>query len=77
MTEQLRHESQGVVATSVESAAHLLGIGVRAAWSLVRTGELKSFRVGKRRLVRVADVEAFAAERVGEKTEAAAEERGE
>jgi excisionase family DNA binding protein len=60
------------VAISVHRVAFLLGVSTRKAWTLVGTGELPSFRVGRRRLVRFADVQRFAAERVGEKAEEAA-----
>jgi len=44
---------------SVEEAAEVLGIGLTLAKELVRTGELRSIKIGRRRLVAWADIEAF------------------
>lgn len=44
---------------SVPEAGQALGIGKRLAWELVYSGELASVRVGRRRLVPVAELERF------------------
>ena len=44
---------------SVTEAADVLGIGVTLAKELIRTGELRSIKIGRRRLVAVADLEIF------------------
>jgi len=51
------------IAVSVPRAARVIGISPSNAWARVKSGELPSFRVGRRRLVRVSDLEAFAAGR--------------
>ncbi len=57
------------VSTSTRGVAAILGISNRKAASLVLSGELASFRIGRRRLVRIADVEEFAARRAREEQE--------
>ena len=44
---------------SVTEAAEVLGIGCTLAKELVRTGELRSFKIGRRRLVALVDLELF------------------
>lgn len=39
------------VAVSVEIATQLLGVGRSTIYELIRTGELRSFKIGARRLV--------------------------
>jgi excisionase family DNA binding protein len=39
------------LAHSPDSAAYRLGISTRAVYTLIATGELKSFKLGKRRLI--------------------------
>lgn len=39
------------VTVSVEQAAHLLGIGRTVTYDLVLSGELRSVKIGRRRLV--------------------------
>lgn len=39
------------LAHSPERAAQRLGISTRAVYSLIATGELRSFKLGKRRLI--------------------------
>jgi excisionase family DNA binding protein len=46
---------------SVPEAAHRLGLGRTKVNELIAAGELPSILVGKRRLLRPADLEAFAA----------------
>lgn len=40
-------------------AAEFLNIGERCAWDLVKSGELASLTIGRRRLVDVNDLNAF------------------
>lgn len=49
----------GRLTFSVEEAADVLGIGLTMAKQLIRTGELRSIKIGRRRLVAWADLEAF------------------
>jgi len=42
-----------------KAAAKLLGISARSLWTLANRGEVRSVRVGRRRLYRPADLEAF------------------
>lgn len=48
---------------SIDDAAHTLGIGRTRLYALMDDGSLPSLHVGKRRMVRRADVEAFIAAR--------------
>lgn len=45
----------------IQAVAVLLGLGLTKTRELTATGELRSVVVGRRRLYRVADVEAFVA----------------
>jgi excisionase family DNA binding protein len=49
----------GSLLLSVRDAARHLGIGRDSAYELVRTGRLRSVEIGRRRLVPVAELEAF------------------
>lgn len=51
-TERLLH--------SIEEAAHLLGIGRSTTYALVRGGQLRSVRIGRRRLIPQEAVEEYA-----------------
>jgi excisionase family DNA binding protein len=44
---------------SVEEAARRLGVGRTVAYGLIRSGELRSHRIGRRRLVSAAAVAEF------------------
>jgi excisionase family DNA binding protein len=44
---------------STAEAAQRLGIGRTLLWRLLQTGELPSMHIGDRRLIAVADLEAF------------------
>ena len=44
---------------TVPEAAALLGIGTTLTKELIRTGELASLKIGSRRLIARADLEAF------------------
>jgi excisionase family DNA binding protein len=59
-------------AVPVPQAAILLGCGIRHTWSLIKTGELPSFKFGRVRRVRVTDIDAYHAKLV----EADREQRG-
>jgi excisionase family DNA binding protein len=50
----------------VEEAAHLLQVGRTTAYDLIRSGRLRSFKVGRRRLVPRDAVEAMISESAGE-----------
>jgi excisionase family DNA binding protein len=47
------------LAVGSKAAAQRLGISERLLWTLGRSGELPHVRIGKRKLFRVADLEAF------------------
>jgi excisionase family DNA binding protein len=50
------------LAYSVQEAGELVGLSRRMLYELMRTGELGSVKVGKRRLIRHADLERFLAQ---------------
>lgn len=58
------------LAVSVVEAARTLGVSRSTIYELL-TGELPSFTIGRRRLVRVSDIEAFLAQRIAVSWEAA------
>ena len=45
------------LAVSVKSMCHLLGIGNTKAWELIRLGRVKTFTIGRKRLVVFASIE--------------------
>ena len=51
------------LAVSVVEAAHALGVSRRHVYTLLETGELKSFTSRRRRLVRVSELERYISER--------------
>jgi len=51
------------IAVDVETAAEMLGISRGALYPLVMAGEVRSFKVGRRRLVPVDSLRAWAAQR--------------
>ncbi len=51
------------LAVSVDEAAHALGVSRRHLYTLLETGELKSFTSRRRRLVRLAELERYVSER--------------
>jgi excisionase family DNA binding protein len=55
-----------LVAVSVRDAATCLGLGYVTTWSLVTSGELRSFKVGNRRLVPVDAIKQFVDQRLHE-----------
>lgn len=60
---QAQATESGAAAFSVADAAKRLGIGRSLTWELIRTGDLDSLTVGKRRLVPADAIEAFLAGR--------------
>jgi excisionase family DNA binding protein len=48
------------LAVNVTEAARRLMVSPRAVWTEIASGRLRSFKVGRRRLIRVAAIEAFA-----------------
>ncbi|MBN2447729.1 MAG: helix-turn-helix domain-containing protein [Phycisphaerae bacterium] len=49
------------LALSIPEAAGTVGVSARTLWSEVRAGRLRSAKVGRRRLVRVQDLDAWLA----------------
>lgn len=49
--------NEKVLAIGIEEAARRVGVGRSFLWSVVRRGELKSYRLGRRRLVRLVDLD--------------------
>jgi excisionase family DNA binding protein len=47
------------IGLSVTETASTIGLGLTKTWELVRSGQLPVRRIGRRTIVRVADVEAF------------------
>jgi excisionase family DNA binding protein len=47
------------LALSVEEAADCMSLAERAVWDLVGTGQLRSLKVGRRRIVPVSAIEEF------------------
>ena len=47
------------LAYSVEEAAAIIGISRRTVYELLRTGQLRSVKIGSRRLIRHTDLERF------------------
>ena len=54
------------------AAADMLGVGRSLAYSLVASGELRTIKIGRRRLVPVAAIDEFVARRMAE----SADQRG-
>lgn len=68
--ELLRHDER--IAVDVETAAWLVGLSRGTLYPLLMCGEVPSFKVGRRRLVWVAGLRAWAAEQVPGRDAAAA-----
>ncbi len=51
---------------SVDETAHLLGIGRTTLYQLMMSGALKSFKVGKRRLVSRASIDEYVKQKTSE-----------
>lgn len=58
------------LAHSPDAAARRLGISVRSIYSLISTGELRSARIGKRRLISDDELKAFLRRRMTEDAKA-------
>ncbi len=54
------------LAVSVDDAARILSVSRRHIYDLLEAGELSSFTSGRRRLIRVSELERYIAEREGE-----------
>lgn len=54
------------LAVAPAEAARLIGIGKTRFYELLAANEIKSIKLGARRLVRVADIEAWLARQCGE-----------
>lgn len=52
--------SYDLIAVSPAEAARRMGIGKTFLYEAMRSGNLTSFKLGRRRLIRVADLEAWA-----------------
>ena len=57
------HHSSQSIAVSVPEAATRAGVGVATMFRVLRRGELPRVRIGRRTLVRIADLESW----IGEK----------
>ena len=66
MNETQNLEPLAPLAHSPDRAAQRLGISTRAVYSHIATGELRSCKVGKRRLIPDAEVQAFLARKMAE-----------
>lgn len=53
-------------AHSVKSAAHVLDTNERAIYTLIATGELRSFKLGKRRLIPAEEIRSLVARKAKE-----------
>lgn len=52
--------SSALALVSVPGAAKILSLSVDYVWKLVATGQLKSLKIGKRRLIKLAELTRFA-----------------
>jgi excisionase family DNA binding protein len=46
-------------AVSIADAAAMIGVGKSTIWLFIKDGKLKSVRLGRRRLIRIADLHAL------------------
>lgn len=51
------------LAVSVDEAAHALSVTRQHLYTLFKTGELRSFKSGRRRLIRFSEIDRYIAER--------------
>lgn len=63
-----RQAPAGRMAFSVEQGAEQIGITRTAFYGLIRTGEIKTFKVGRRRLVTRTELQRFVQAKVQEAT---------
>jgi hypothetical protein len=61
--------SGGPLAFRAEDAFKKIGIGRTTGWAEIRSGRLRSFRVGKRRLVPATAISEFIADRLADELE--------
>lgn len=54
------------LAVSIPMAAYKLSVSPRHVYTLIETGELKSFTSGRRRLISLGEIEKYIAERMEE-----------
>ncbi len=57
-----RRKSRGTpsrIAVSIPEAAEMLSLSINSVWRLLRVGELRRIRVGRRSLVAVNELQAF------------------
>lgn len=54
------------LAHSIPGACARLGLGRTVIYELIQTGELRSFKVGRRTLIPEADLQRFVAKRLGD-----------
>ena len=57
---------QSPILLDVKEAAHRLGIGTTKLREMIADGELPAAKIGRRRVVRARDVEAFVARKFGD-----------
>lgn len=50
-------DTEGKIAVTVKVASRMVSLGVTKLYELMANGELKSVRIGKRRLIPVAELE--------------------
>ena len=55
----LNPEAAGALAVSPGEAARIAGLGRTTIYAALKSGELKSLKVGKRRLIRIAAIDAW------------------
>ncbi len=55
-------QSSNPLAVSVKKACQLVGVGNTTMWVLIKTGRVKTVRIGRRRLVIYASLESLIAE---------------
>lgn len=57
-----RHKNDRPLAYSAERLARALDIGERTAWGLMASGEIRSVKIGARRLAPASEVDRYLAE---------------
>jgi len=53
------HQAEGVLAVGITEAARRLGLSARTVATLVKTGDLESRKIGRRRLIPTSVLEEF------------------
>lgn len=54
-----RNSSMNPISVGVDEAARLIGVARSMFYEIIARGEIQTFKVGRRRLVRVKELEAF------------------